>query len=306
MRIGITFLLISSLFLSLSCDKKRNSKSHTDKDVFSFDNTLFDTETLLAPNKYEIIVNKDSFNSSDLKDYYSINANAGCTNNSSPTLETNLQENDSFTVNTIESNASGSISDSETYSSSKVENNKVSYSILINYLKNMTSNNSFDIKNSFSSSPHGTLTYEDLSFEGNVHYNDNGKVSEFKKKTLLSQNTWKCNFIEESNKTIMAFINYEFNGSKVPAIITESTSLGKMRCEKSSKQLKENEISNISVIEFSNSKFIWKSIKSRSVKSMYLTRCDGTSLYYHESQKINDKLYTSYTSKTITAPLHAK
>lgn len=303
-----------------ACNKKSdsNDKILTDEELLAKGANV-DIESRLQPEKMDIILTAESYDEQKklYSEFYAQNAGIGCAKNTEgifldeykknpSVVDKDLKIGDKFTIQDVNSSISDAYESSSTSTLVKIIDQQVVYNLIINNSSNIYEGSAFDIDSLFISKPHAVKTFDKLAEDGTTVYNFSKKgldlIESMKNKNVINDSYWSCWVSEgKTSKSIVALINYEMNGKKIPAFLTEYTSAGKSKCEKRKSSTENEESKVLKTIEFENGEVVWKSIHSRMVKSNYLVPCAGERIFNQSITKINGKVVSAYASKT-TAP----
>lgn len=313
--------LITICSLAIACNKSSNSTGEqlTDEALVA-EGVKVNIESRITPNAYETTLTS-STNEDKQKinaDFYALNAGIGCnksaegkfTNDYSKNpkvIDSSLKIDDVFTEQTATSGISNAFDGQMTYAVSKIADKQVVYNLNFNFNYNLFEGINYDMDSFFSSKPHGTKIYDNLDEDYKIKYNYSQKglalIESFKNKNTENNYYWTCWRKDSSDyKNTVSLIKYEMNGQKIPAILEESTSYGKLTCEKRTYSDETNASKVLKTIELEKGESTWKTIRSRVVKSLYLVLCEGQQLYHQSITKANGKTISAYSNK-LQAPV---
>lgn len=319
MKINSLVSLLTICSLAIACNKSSDSTGvqQTDEEVLA-QGARIDVESRIAPNKYETTLATTTYEEEKkvYSDFYAQNAGIGCSktadgkisneyNKNPKVVDSALSVGDEFTEQNVNSAITHASDNSTTYSVAKIEGEQVVYNLTLNYVYNLYEGINLDLNSFFNSKPHGTKTYDKLKENANSNFNFSQKglalIESMKNKNTENEFYWSCWISENtSSKNSVSLVNYEMNGKKVPALLNESTSKGKLKCEKRTYSTSETDNGKVlKTIELENGESSWKSISSRMVKSTYLVPCEGERLYSQSIIKANGKIVSTYSGKLM-------
>lgn len=316
------FLVILSNLI-ISCNKNSDSstaKALTDEELLrkgvpvSFENRLL-------PNKYEDIQMTSKDNETEIKNsYYKQNDGIGCktdkdgkiTNdysNNPKVIDKSLKAGDIFTSQNLTSNINEAWDSSSTYTVSSITSKQIVFNVNYNFSNDLFNGNNWDMDKLFQSKPHGTSIYdiETQKEEYKFNFSAYGQniLQQLKSKNNDQSKYWSCWIVESNDHNYSTkLINYELNGKTITALLTESNSKGKMKCEekKYDSDSDSKKDKTLKTYEFENGESNYKYITSRMVKSKGLVSCDGEELFRISIFKVDGKIIKHYASKAIEIP----
>lgn len=313
------------LFVLSACNKSSDSgKIPTESELFEKGISV-DIEPRMAPYNFETILTSTDFQNEDeiYKNYYSENNGAGCFKDTDGKITNEHSKNSkvidsSWLASDEEIRSSIYASDntdkdiSESVTSTKISNrtdSSVIYNLNYTSIQNLLTNSKININSFFTAIPHVIITFNTESEQGTSKYNLTQSVIDSSKNNNNKEfKNWDCRADSSGKYTYTkSLINYNFNGKKIKALLIESKSLGKLKCEqvlsRSDETGADSKKTILNTVEFDNGETSYQYIHSRSIKSKYLVPCEGEELYYKSYTKGNGKLLKFYSSKTIAAPV---